>query len=56
LQDLRALQTVENQFGRAAALALLEENLAEPLTFKTCPHDAAWLLHLRERIYAKLEK
>ncbi|RKP56307.1 DUF4091 domain-containing protein [Cohnella endophytica] len=50
LQDLRALRLLEKLAGRDKALRLLEEQLDEPLTFKTYPRQAQWLLSKRNRI------
>ncbi|MDG0812648.1 DUF4091 domain-containing protein [Cohnella rhizosphaerae] len=50
LQDQRALQLLERLTGRDAAIALVERDLDEPLTFAAYPRDAAWLLRRRERI------
>jgi hypothetical protein len=50
LQDQRALELLESLCGKAAALALLEEGLAQPLDFNTYPHDEAWQLATRTRI------
>ncbi|CAM4123117.1 DUF4091 domain-containing protein [Paenibacillus alkaliterrae] len=50
LQDLRALELFESLAGRSKAMALLEEDLKDGLTFKTYPSDPGWLLHTRERI------
>ena len=50
LQDLRALRLLERKIGYAAALAILEQGLDEPITFSQYPRSAAWLLATRERI------
>ncbi|GAB6988559.1 DUF4091 domain-containing protein [Paenibacillus pini] len=51
LQDLRALQLLEQKIGKAQTLAILEEGLIEPLTFSEYPRgDGDWLLATRERI------
>lgn len=50
LQDLRALQTLENRIGRERTLALLEQDPEKPLTFSEYPRDAGWLLSLREKV------
>ena len=50
LQDLRALQGLESKIGYDAALSILEQGLAEPITFSEYPRSAAWLLETRERI------
>ncbi|MGE5530438.1 MAG: DUF4091 domain-containing protein [Patescibacteria group bacterium] len=50
LQDLRALQLLEEYIGREKTIALLEEDLKEPLTFSRYPIDEAWLLAKRQAI------
>ncbi|MFD0712025.1 glycoside hydrolase domain-containing protein [Paenibacillus sp. GCM10027626] len=54
LQDMRALQLLESLAGRERTLEILEEGLAEPLTFSKYPTDEAWLLACRERINAAI--
>ncbi|TJY41500.1 DUF4091 domain-containing protein [Cohnella pontilimi] len=54
LQDLRAMQLLESLAGREAVLALLEEGLDRPLTFRDYPRDTAWLLDFRERVNRKI--
>ncbi|OCT12371.1 hypothetical protein A8709_31580 [Paenibacillus pectinilyticus] len=50
LQDMRALQLLESFIGKERTVALIEEGLAEPLTFSVYPHSTAWMLDVRERI------
>ena len=49
LQDLRALQLAQELCGREAVMAVLEEGIP-PITFKQYPHNAQWLLGVREKI------
>lgn len=56
LQDLRALQLLEQQIGREAVLEALEEGLEEPITFKTYPRDEKWLLSKRQWINDKIKE
>ncbi|CAM3393545.1 MULTISPECIES: DUF4091 domain-containing protein [Paenibacillus] len=56
LQDLRALQLLEQQIGREAVLEALEEGLGEPITFKTYPRDEKWLLSKRQWINDKIKE
>lgn len=56
LQDLRALQLLEQQIGREAVLEALEEGLEEPITFKTYPRDEQWLLSKRQWINDKIKE
>lgn len=50
LQDLRALQLLESLIGRERVIAMLEEELPQPITFTAYPRDAQWLLNVRSRI------
>ena len=50
LQDQRALELAESLTDRETVLNILEDGLAEPLTFDEYPHDAQWLLSVREKI------
>ncbi len=55
MQDLRALNLLEQKKGRKFVMALIEKDLDTPLTFKTYPHEYMWLVDLRERINASLK-
>ena len=50
LQDLRALQKLEEKIGRKRVLELIYEEQDGPFTFRNYPVDAGWLYRLRERI------
>lgn len=50
LQDMMALQLLENLVGREKTIELLEEGLDTPLTFSEYPHSDEWQLQTRERI------
>lgn len=50
MQDLRALNLLEEKRGRKFTLTLIEKGLDIPLSFKTYPHEAQWLLDTRSRI------
>ncbi|MCQ6563225.1 DUF4091 domain-containing protein [Paenibacillus mendelii] len=54
LQDLRALRLLDSMVGKERTLAIMEEGLAEPITFNNYPADAEWLLACRERINAAI--
>ena len=54
LQDLRALQKLEEKIGRERVLELIYEEQKEPFTFRNYPADAGWLYRLRERIAGAL--
>jgi len=53
LQDLQALQLLEQKIGYDATLAIVEEDI-EPIYFTECPRTNEWLLNLRERINKEL--
>lgn len=54
LQDMRALRLLESLKGRKYVLALIENGLDVPLTFKEYPHEQGWLLALREKVNAEI--
>ncbi|MBQ8552126.1 MAG: DUF4091 domain-containing protein [Clostridia bacterium] len=54
LQDLRALRLLETKIGHDAVVALIEEDCAEPMTFRSYPRSQEYLLSLRERINAAI--
>ena len=56
LQDMRALELLESLAGKERALHMTEQELTEPITFKTYPQSAAWLLQCRERINAAISE
>ncbi len=55
LQDLRAMQMLEKLAGREKVMEILEDGI-EPLTFANYPHDADYILCMRERINAEIAK
>ena len=57
MNDVRALQMLEGFIGREQVLALIEEDLEQPLQFDrfpAWPEDAAYLTNLRAKVNAKL--
>lgn len=54
LQDMRALQLLEELIGREETLKMLEENLEQELTFRNFPTDADWLLACKEKMNRKI--
>lgn len=50
IQDLRALRLLESLSSREKTLALIHEGLDYRITINRYPHDAAWLLELRQRV------
>lgn len=55
LQDLRALELLEQHIGRDAVLEMLEKGLSSPITFDEYPREARWLLSKREEINGLIE-
>ncbi|SEO13129.1 DUF4091 domain-containing protein [Paenibacillus sp. OV219] len=55
LQDLRALQLLEQLYGREYVLAGLEEGLEKPITFSEYPREAEWLLTKREWVNVQIQ-
>lgn len=55
-QDMRALRLLESLTSREYVLKLIEKDLYVPLTFRTYPHEATWLLGLRQRINEEIAK
>ncbi len=56
LQDLRAMQLLASFTSHDAVVNLLEDELAQPLTFSDYPRDTQWLLAVRERVNAALRR
>ena len=55
-QDMRALRLLESLTSREYVLNFIEKDLFVPLTFRTYPHEASWLLGLRQRINEEIAK
>ncbi len=55
LQDMRAMQLCERLYSKDFVVEIIDENI-EPITFKSYPHDAEWLLDLREKINLAIKK
>lgn len=55
MQDVRAMQLLEKLAGRETVLKLIDEGV-EPITFSQYPHDDSYILNLREKINAEIEK
>ena len=56
IQDHRALKLLEQYIGREAVINLLEEDLSEPITFKTYPKSASYLISVRNKINRMLKQ
>lgn len=54
LQDLRALQMLENKIGREEVLKLIDKN-TDKLTFEDYPREANWQIRKREEINSLLK-
>ena len=56
LQDMRALQLLEQLTDRESVLRMLEDGLETPVSFSKYPHEAAWLLSLREKCNREINR
>ena len=54
LTDLRALKLLEKLTNKEYVMNMIEENLCEPLTFRTYPKSEIYLLCLRNKINRKI--
>ncbi len=54
MQDFRALKTLESLTGREYVLSLLRDGRVED--YNVYPHEIAWLVGLREKINAEIER
>ncbi len=55
-QDVRAMELLETKIGHDAVVAIIEEGCSEPMTFKKYPRTVEYMLAMRERINAAIEK
>ena len=56
MQDVRAMEQLAEKKGRAYVISMLEEDLAEPITFKQYPKSEFWMIQMRNRINRELEE
>lgn len=56
MQDVRAFELLESLVGRERVCEIIAEGTDEPITFKRYPKEKEWLLALRERVNAEIEK
>lgn len=56
MQDLRALQLLEELSSREEVVRLIHEGLSSPLTVYNYPLEEAWLLNLRHRVNQEISK
>lgn len=50
LQDLRAMRLCEQLYSREYVMEIIEGEIDKPITFKEYPHDAEYILTLRQKI------
>lgn len=55
LQDLRAMQLLSDQVGKARVIEIIRETAGMDISFRQYPHDSTFLLILRERINSEIE-
>jgi len=56
MTDLRAMKLLESLAGRARVMELMEEDLADPITFKCYPKSDMYLLRLRYIVNKEIGK
>ena len=56
LYDLRAFRMLESLRGRDFVMSLIEDGLAQPITFDRYPTDDSYLLRLREKVNREIVK
>ncbi|MDR1548233.1 MAG: DUF4091 domain-containing protein [Hungatella sp.] len=55
-QDQRALKLLEHYIGKEAVIELLEEDLSEPITFRSYPKSNAYFMGVRNKINRMIKK
>ena len=50
IEDMRALKLCESLYGKEYVLKLIDGELNEEITFDKYPHEAEYILNLREKI------
>ena len=55
-QDHRALKLLEHYIGKEAVIELLEEDLSEPITFRSYPKSSAYFIGVRNKINRMIKK
>ena len=56
MQDLRALELLEQLSSREEVVALIQQGLDRPITMKDYPREEAWLLCLRQRVNQRISQ
>ena len=56
IQDYRALKLLEQYIGKEAVIELLEEDLSEPITFRSYPKSSAYFIGVRNKTNRMIKK
>lgn len=56
MQDIRALQLLEELAGKQEALRFLEEGMNQPITFKHHEKSRGWIIEMRENLNQMIKK
>ena len=56
MQDVRAMEQLAEKKGREYVISMLEEDLAEPITFERYPKSEFWMIQMRNRINRELDE
>ncbi len=56
LNDLRAYELLASYIGKTDVIKLVENNLNQPITFKSYPTNISWYEMTRKRVYDELNK
>ena len=56
LQDMAALNTLENLSDKSKCISILENECAKPITFSEYPHSNEWMLNTREKINSAIKE
>ena len=56
LQDMAALNTLENLSDKSKCISILEKECAKPITFSEYPHSNEWMLNTREKINSAIKE
>ena len=56
LQDLQALKLLESLTSREHVIALIQEDVVEPITFHVYPTGESYLLNLRDKVNKEIKQ
>jgi hypothetical protein len=56
MQDIRALQLLEELAGKQETIRCLEEGMNEPITFRNYEESSSWMIEMRERVNQMIKK